>query len=55
MAGNDLRRKLRDRTALLMGIVTPLVIGFVLAFVVYLVFSKLLALGLPVGPLERLM
>jgi putative tricarboxylic transport membrane protein len=35
--------------------ITDIVIGFVLAFVVYLVFSKLLALGLPVGPLERLM
>jgi len=31
-----------------------LAIGFVLAVVVYLVFAKLLALSLPMGPLERL-
>ena len=32
-----------------------LAIGFVLAVVVFLVFSKLLSLTLPVGPLERLL
>lgn len=31
-----------------------LVIGFVLATVIYLVFSKLLSLALPAGPLENL-
>ena len=30
VAGNDLRRKVRDRTALLMGIVTPLVMAGVI-------------------------
>ncbi|HVG52052.1 MAG TPA: tripartite tricarboxylate transporter TctB family protein [Xanthobacteraceae bacterium] len=35
--------------------ITDLVIGLVLGFVVYLLFSKLLSLGLPTGPLERLM
>ena len=30
-------------------------IGFVLALVTFLVFSKLLSLTLPVGPLERLL
>jgi putative tricarboxylic transport membrane protein len=35
--------------------ITDLVIGMVLALVVYLVFSKLLALSLPAGPLERLL
>ena len=36
------------------AIVTDLVIGFVLATVIYLGFSKLLTLSLPAGPLERL-
>ena len=36
------------------AIVTDLVLGFVIATVIYLVFSKLLTLGLPAGPLERL-
>jgi putative tricarboxylic transport membrane protein len=31
-----------------------LAIGFVLGLIVYLLFTKLLALGLPEGPLERL-
>jgi putative tricarboxylic transport membrane protein len=31
-----------------------LAIGFVLGLAVYLVFTKLLALSLPAGPLERL-
>ena len=31
-----------------------IIIGLVLATIVYLVFSKLLALTLPAGPLERL-
>jgi putative tricarboxylic transport membrane protein len=35
--------------------VTDLVIGLVLALVVYLIFAKLLALSLPIGPIERLM
>jgi putative tricarboxylic transport membrane protein len=35
--------------------VTDLIIGLVIAVVIYLVFSKLLSLTLPVGPLERLM
>ncbi|HEX2134464.1 MAG TPA: tripartite tricarboxylate transporter TctB family protein, partial [Microvirga sp.] len=33
---------------------TDLAIGFALAVVVYLLFVKLLALSLPMGPLERL-
>ena len=37
------------------AIVTDLVIGLVLAFVVYLMFTKLLTLSLPEGPLERLL
>jgi putative tricarboxylic transport membrane protein len=37
------------------AIVTDLVIGLVLAFVVYLMFTKLLTLALPEGPLERLL
>jgi putative tricarboxylic transport membrane protein len=37
------------------ALVTDLVIGLVLALVVYLVFAKLLALSLPMGPIERLM
>ena len=36
------------------AIATDLVIGFVLATVIYLGFSKLLTLSLPAGPLERL-
>ena len=35
--------------------ITDLVIGIALALIVYLVFSKLLALSLPAGPLERLL
>jgi len=31
-----------------------LLIGFVLALIIYVVFSKLLALSLPMGPIERL-
>jgi putative tricarboxylic transport membrane protein len=34
--------------------VVDLVIGFVLGTIIYVVFSKLLALSLPMGPLERL-
>jgi putative tricarboxylic transport membrane protein len=34
---------------------TDLIIGLVLATIVYFVFAKLLALSLPTGPLERLM
>ena len=34
---------------------TDFVIGFVLSLVVYLLFTKLLSLSLPVGPLERLL
>ena len=34
--------------------VTDLAIGFALAFVIYLLFVKLLTLSLPAGPLERL-
>jgi putative tricarboxylic transport membrane protein len=37
------------------ALVTDLVIGLVLALVVYLIFAKLLALSLPMGPIERLM
>lgn len=37
------------------AIVTDVIIGFVLAAVIYLAFSKLLTLGLPQGPLERLL
>jgi len=37
------------------AIITDLVIGLVLAFVVYLMFTKLLTLALPEGPLERLL
>ena len=36
-------------------IVTDIVIGAVLAIMVYLVFTKLLTLSLPSGPLERLL
>jgi putative tricarboxylic transport membrane protein len=34
---------------------TDLAIGFVLSFVIYLMFDKLLTLSLPAGPLERLL
>jgi putative tricarboxylic transport membrane protein len=34
---------------------TDLAIGFVLSLVVYLMFTKVLSLSLPVGPLERLL
>lgn len=34
--------------------VTDLIIGLVIGLVVYLVFSKLLGLSLPAGPIERL-
>jgi putative tricarboxylic transport membrane protein len=37
------------------AIVTDLIIGFVIATIIYLAFSKLLTLGLPEGPLERLL
>lgn len=36
------------------AVVADVVLGFVLALGVYLLFSKLLALSLPQGPLERL-
>ncbi len=36
------------------AILTDLAIGFVLSLVVYLMFTKLLSLSLPMGPLERL-
>jgi putative tricarboxylic transport membrane protein len=35
--------------------ITDLIAGFVLALFVYLVFTKLLTLSLPTGPLERLL
>ena len=37
------------------AIVTDVIIGFVMAVLIYLAFSKLLTLGLPEGPLERLL
>ena len=37
------------------NIVADLVIGFVLALVIFLLFNKLLSLTLPMGPLERLL
>jgi putative tricarboxylic transport membrane protein len=37
------------------SIIADLVIGFVIALVIYLAFSKLLTLSLPAGPLERLL
>jgi putative tricarboxylic transport membrane protein len=37
------------------ALVTDLVIGLVLALAAYLLFAKLLALSLPMGPIERLM
>jgi putative tricarboxylic transport membrane protein len=36
------------------AVATDLAIGFVIAFVVYLMFSKVLSLSLPMGPIERL-
>jgi putative tricarboxylic transport membrane protein len=36
------------------AIATDLAIGFVIATIIYLAFSKLLTLSLPAGPLERL-
>jgi putative tricarboxylic transport membrane protein len=36
------------------AIITDVIVGFVLSTVVYLVFTKLLTLSLPTGPLERL-
>lgn len=35
--------------------ITDLVIGFILAVVIFLIFDKLLTLSLPFGPLERLL
>ena len=37
------------------AILTDLAIGFVLSVFVYLMFSKLLTLSLPMGPIERLL
>jgi putative tricarboxylic transport membrane protein len=37
------------------AIVADIIIGFVIAAIIYLAFSKLLTLGLPQGPLERLL
>ncbi|HVG51282.1 MAG TPA: tripartite tricarboxylate transporter TctB family protein [Xanthobacteraceae bacterium] len=37
------------------AILTDLIIGVVLALIVFLLFSKLLTLSLPMGPLERLL
>ena len=37
------------------ALVTDLVIGAVLALVIFLIFDKLLTLSLPAGPLERLL
>jgi putative tricarboxylic transport membrane protein len=37
------------------AILTDLAIGFVLSLAVYLMFTKLLSLSLPAGPLERLL
>jgi putative tricarboxylic transport membrane protein len=37
------------------AIIADIIIGFVIATVIYLAFSKLLTLGLPQGPLERLL
>jgi putative tricarboxylic transport membrane protein len=36
------------------AILADLAIGFVIALAIYLLFAKLLALSLPVGPIERL-
>lgn len=35
------------------AMLTDLILGFVIATVIYLVFNKLLTLGLPAGPLEQ--
>jgi putative tricarboxylic transport membrane protein len=35
--------------------ITDLIIGFILGFVIFLIFDKLLTLSLPLGPLERLL
>jgi putative tricarboxylic transport membrane protein len=35
------------------AILTDLILGFVIATIIYLVFNKLLTLGLPAGPLEH--
>lgn len=37
------------------AVLTDLAIGFVLSLVVYLIFSKILTLSLPLGPIERLL
>jgi putative tricarboxylic transport membrane protein len=37
------------------GFLMDLLIGLVLAMLVYLLFAKLLALSLPIGPIERLL
>jgi putative tricarboxylic transport membrane protein len=37
------------------AVVTDVLLGAVLATCIYLVFTKLLTLGLPQGPLERLL
>ena len=37
------------------AVIADLIIGAVLALIVFLLFSKLLTLSLPIGPLERLM
>jgi putative tricarboxylic transport membrane protein len=37
------------------AVIADLIIGAVLALIVFLLFSKLLSLSLPMGPLERLM
>jgi putative tricarboxylic transport membrane protein len=37
------------------AILTDLAIGFVLSITVYLMFTKVLTLSLPMGPLERLL
>ena len=35
------------------AILTDLILGFVIATIIYLIFNKLLTLGLPAGPLEQ--
>jgi putative tricarboxylic transport membrane protein len=37
------------------AVITDVIVGFVLALLVYLVFTKLLTLSLPTGPLESLL
>ena len=37
------------------AVIADLIIGAVLALIVFLLFSKLLTLSLPIGPLERLL